>query len=142
LRILFDTNVILDVLLDREPFSADAIRLLSKVESNTITGYISATTLTTIYYLTCKIIGAERAREETRKLLSIFQIAPVNQAVLEAALNSGISDFEDAVLHEAAIHIDAQSIVSRNISDFRDAKLPVYLPEELLSMLSLLANNS
>ena len=66
MRILFDTNVVLDVLLDREPFSTEAASLFSKVEIGVLSGYICATTITTIYYLARKAVGSESARRKHR----------------------------------------------------------------------------
>ena len=93
MKTLFDTNVILDVLLDREPFSDDASFLLSKVENSEIIGYICATTITTIHYLAAKVLGAQAASGHIRSLLSLFVIAPVNRVVLENALSSKFEDF-------------------------------------------------
>jgi len=133
MKTLFDTNIILDVLLDREPFSDDASFLLSKVENSEITGYICATTVTTIYYLAAKAIGARSASGHIRSLLSLFVIAPVNRVVIENALSSDFEDFEDAVLHEAACHAGAKYIVTRNLSDFKASKLPVFEPREFIN---------
>jgi predicted nucleic acid-binding protein len=129
-RALFDTNVVLDLLLDREPWSKTAAELFSKVESGTVEGYLGATTVTTIYYLATKSIGAKQARREIRKLLALCAVAPVNRLVLEAALELDFADFEDAVLHEAARHADADVIVTRNPSDFKKATLTILAPEE------------
>ena len=74
MRILFDTNVILDVLLDREPFSDAATQLLENVENGSLVGYLSATTITTIHYLAAKSIGKEKAQIEISKLLSTIEI--------------------------------------------------------------------
>ena len=101
MRILFDTNVVLDVLLDRKPFSLASAKLFSKVESGELSGYVCATTITTIHYLARKAIGLESAAQEIEKLMKLFEIAPVNRAVLDSALSSGFSDFEDAVIHES-----------------------------------------
>ena len=136
MKVLFDTNVVLDVLMEREPFVTNADRLLSKVEVGEIDGLLGATTITTIHYLATKVVGKEKARKELSKLLSLFEIAPVNRSVLEAAIESNFADFEDAVLHEAARHADAQAIVTRNPGDFKKAELTVYSPEELVSLLS------
>jgi len=135
LRILFDTNVILDVLLDREPFSTTAAKLFSKVETGEITGYVCATTITTIHYLARKVIGTGSAMEEINKLMTLFEIAPVNRAVLDAALSSGFKDFEDAVVYEAALYKEVQGIVIRDFNDFKSSKINVFSPEELLLML-------
>lgn len=137
MRVLFDTNVVLDVMLDREPHAETSAEILSRVESGDLTGCICATTVTTIHYLTARAVGSERALVEVRKLLSLFEIASVNRAVLETALELGFSDYEDAVLHEAACAVDAQGIVTRNPRHFKNATLPVYRPEELSRALDL-----
>ena len=135
MKILFDTNVILDVLLDREPFSSVAATLFSKVESGEISGYVCATTITTIHYLAHKVLGIDSAREEINKLMKLFEVAPVNRAVLTAALSSEFKDFEDAVIHESAVYTEAAGIITRDLKDFGSAKINVYSPEELLLML-------
>ncbi len=141
MKVLFDTNVILDVLLDREPFSTEASILLSKVEKSEIIGFSCATTITTIHYLTTKVLGSEAASKHIQSLLALFVIAPVNRVVLESAFAARFKDFEDAVLHEAAVHAGAQNIVTRNLSDFKKATLSVYDPSELLNALEILKNN-
>ncbi len=135
MRILFDTNVILDVLLDREPFSSTAAKLFSQVEAGEISGYVCATTITTIHYLARKVIGTESAMEEINKLMKLFEVAPVNRAVLDEAISSEFKDFEDAVVHEAAIYQDAQGIVTRDLNGFKKSKINVYSPEEFLLQL-------
>lgn len=135
MKILFDTNIILDVLFDREPFSDLATKLFSRVEKKELEGFLGATTITTIYYLASKVAGKKRADQEIAKLLSIFQVAPVNEFVLDEAIKSRFGDFEDAVLHEAAKQVGVQGIVTRNLKDFKKAILSIYSPEELYKML-------
>ena len=135
MRILFDTNVVLDVLLDREPFSTTAAALFSKVESGVISGFVCATTITTIHYLARKVLGIDSAMEEIKKLMKLFEVAPVNRAVLDASIYSDFKDFEDAVVHESAINKEAQGIVTRDPDGFKNSKINVYSPEELLLML-------
>jgi predicted nucleic acid-binding protein len=127
--------VILDVLLDREPFSSIAARLFSKVETGEITGYACATTITTLHYLTSKVIGADAAIEEINKLMMLFEVAPVNRAVLDAALAAGFKDFEDAVVHASGVYKEIQGIVTRDFDGFKKSKINIYSPEELLLML-------
>ncbi len=141
MKILFDTNVILDVLLDREPFSNDASFLLSKVEQSEIIGFICATTVTTIHYIVSKALGTQAASRHIQSLLSLFVVAPVNRVVLENATMSKFADFEDAVLHEAACHAGAKYIVTRNIADFKNSKLPVFEPKEFINAIESLKNN-
>jgi predicted nucleic acid-binding protein len=139
--VLVDTNVIVDVMLARESFVEASADILSRVESGELIGCICATTVTTIHYLAAKVLGAQRALGEVRKILSLFEVIPVSRPVLEAALDLGFGDYEDAVLHEAARQADAQGIVTRNPRHFKAAALPVYTPEELSRALVLRASN-
>ncbi len=133
MKVLFDTNVVLDHMLEREPFVDAAEQLLSLVDSGRIDGAICSTTATTIHYLASKAVGAPAAMEYLRKLLAIFDVACVDREVLLSALDAGFSDFEDAVLHEAASSFGAAAIVTRNGKDFARSTLPVFDPVELLA---------
>lgn len=137
MRVLFDTNVVLDLLLGREPHAAIAALLVSRVESGDLRGLLGATTITTIHYLLSKAAGRERAAVHIATLLDIFEVAPVTRAQLSAALDAGFGDCEDAVLHAAAVDAGATAIVTRNARDFRRATLPVYAPADLAKLLSL-----
>lgn len=137
MKVLFDTNIILDVLMDRAPFAEAAVGLFAAVEHGTLQGYLCGATVTTVYYLTAKVLGAKRAREEVGKLLTLFEVAPIGRPVLESALGSGFSDFEDAVVYQAACHSGAQAIVTRNLKDFQGAGLPVYSSIELIKILTV-----
>jgi len=136
MRVLFDTNVILDLLLARQPFVTDAARLFGIAERREIDGFLCATTTTTIYYLLSKAAGDGIARSSIERLLRFLDIAPVNRAVLDSALALVFADFEDAVLHEAARSAGVDAIVTRNGQDFRQATLPVYAPVALLAALT------
>jgi predicted nucleic acid-binding protein len=131
LKALFDTNVVLDLLLDREPFSQDAARCFSRVEMGEIEGWLCASTVTTLHYLIRKSVGVRKALESIKLLLSLFEIAPINKIALEGALKLPFKDFEDAVLHEAACLVNADVIVTRNKADFKHSRIPVRLPGEL-----------
>ncbi len=124
MRILFDTNVVLDVLLNRKPHAATASRLFVYVERNAIEGLLGATTVTTIHYLATKAVGKTQARKHLRTLLALFEVAPVNGVVILDALSLNFTDYEDAVLYEAAHHAGAGGIVTRNVSDFSRSTLP------------------
>jgi len=135
MRILFDTNVILDALLTRAPHHLPAVALMDIVARKELDALLSATSITTIYYLAEKAVGASTARQRVSDLLSIFDIAPVTARVLADALALRFKDYEDAVLHEAARHAAATAIVTRNPKDFAAAKLTFYQPAELLRIL-------
>ncbi len=131
MKVLFDTNVILDLLLDRKPFAQDAAKCISKVEAGKIEGYLCATTVTTLFYLIEKAAGPGKARKSIGILLALFEIAPVNRIILEQALKPASKEYEDAVLHEAARLIQADIIVTRNTADFKHATIPILLPGQL-----------
>ncbi len=135
MRVLLDTNVVLDLLLDRKPWSKTAAKLFSRVESGVLDGYLGATTVTTIYYLAAKTVGAKAARQEIRKLLALCAVAPVNRPVLEAALGLDFADFEDAVLYEAARQVAADAVVTRDPGGFKKGTISVLAPEECLGIL-------
>jgi len=134
-RVLFDTNVVLDFLLDRRPFSAAAARLVARVERRQIEGLLGGTTVTTIHYLLVKALGRRQALDAVRQLLALFAIAPVDARTLSLALELPFDDFEDAVLHEAARLAGADRIVTRDSDGFRGARLAVQAPDELEAIL-------
>lgn len=138
MKALFDTNVILDVLLDKEPFSEHASYLMSKVERSEINGFVCATTVTTIHYLLSKYLDKEKSKKSITSIIALFEVASVNRLVIENALKSKFTDFEDSVLHESARHAGAEYIITRNIKDFKSSKIPAYTPTEFLSMLESL----
>ncbi len=138
MKVLFDTNVILDVLLDRKEFVKPAEQLMSKVEGSEITGYLCANTITTIHYLINKHINKKQSAKSINALMALFEVASVNRLVIENALKLPFNDFEDALLHESARHSGIQHIISRNIRDFKKAKIPVYTPIEFLQMIKSL----
>lgn len=125
MRVLFDTNVVLDVLLARQPFVGVASKLFGLVEHSQIEGLLCATTITTVDYFLMQAMPRPDAHQALRKLLTLFEIAPVNRAVLEEALKSKLTDFEDAVLDQAGRLAGAEVVVTRNQKDFRHAFLRV-----------------
>lgn len=133
MKVLFDTNVILDHLLEREPHVDVAERLLSLVDTGEIEGVMCATTATTIHYLASKAVGATAAADHLRALLGIFDVASVDREVLRGALERGFPDYADAVSHEAAYAAGAVAIVTRNGKGFSRSSLPVLDLPELLA---------
>ena len=136
MNVLFDTNVIFDVLLEREPFIDAASKLFALVDNGRIKGSVCATTVTTIFYITAKDFGSRRAREQVHGLLGLFEVAPVDRDVLDGALDVDFSDYEDAVLHEAARAVGATAIVTRDRRDFVNSAIPALDPQELLAAIA------
>jgi len=134
MNVLIDTNIVLDVLAEREPFRLAAQQIFDLSAEGEIDGYLCATTCTSIQYLLRKRIGQSAALQYIRELLSIFTVAPVDQAVLIAAVNNGMKDFEDAVLLEAARRAKAKVIITRDVKDFTHADIPALSPAEFLAL--------
>lgn len=133
--ILFDTNIILDALLKREPFVKEAAKLFMAIDKKVVTGFLCATSMTTVNYILSKSIGYKKALFAVQQLLRLFIVAPVNYDVLFTASISGFKDFEDAVLYESALTVQARGIVTRDPGDFKKSKIRIYSPTELLHTL-------
>ena len=130
---MLDTNVVLDVLLDRSAFVDQSSQILDLVERGAVTGLLCATTITTLAYLAGKAVGKQQATKQIRQLLSLFEVAPVTRAVLDAALASKEADFEDAVLAEAALQAGAHAIITRNLRGFAHSPVRAHTPAQWLA---------
>ena len=135
MKVIVDTNVVLDVLLARKPFVQPAARVFALVEQSRIDGFLCATTITTIDYLMNLSLSKPDAREALHRLIELFDIAPVNRSVIEEALKSKMKDFEDAVLSHAGDLVGVDAVVTRNTQDFRQAPVKALDPTELISIL-------
>lgn len=132
MRVIIDTNIVLDVLLARSPFVESASRVFALVERSKIEASLCATTVTTVHYLLTQSLSRSEGRRALRGLLTLFEIAPVNRPVIEEALRSKMEDFEDAVLEQAGRLAGAEAIVTRNTKDFRKSSVKALDPTELL----------
>ena len=132
ISVLFDTNIILDVALNREPFIHEAERLFSMVDDGQITGFITASTLTDIYYIYKKTNGHYDAITFISQLLEIFEVAGIDKNVLLMAISFEFKDFEDAIQSAAANSVEAEIIITRNKADFVKSNVPAYTPTEFL----------
>jgi len=128
-RILFDVNVVLDVLLDRKPHAEGSAAVWAAVETGGAEGLLASHALTTIHYLIRKQLGAAKAKELLSAILKVFEIAAVDRAVIEEALQLPCSDFEDAVGAAAARHAGCDYIVTRDPRGFRGAEVRILTPE-------------
>ncbi|MBF2017552.1 MAG: PIN domain-containing protein [Rivularia sp. T60_A2020_040] len=133
MRVLIDTNIILDFLLQREPFFQDADLLFQAINVGEVAGYATATTLTDIFYISRRHTRSiEQARQAVSETLTVMMISPIDRAVLESAFNSGLPDFEDAVQIFSAVSQGLESIVTRDAQGFLSSPIPVLSIQELL----------
>jgi predicted nucleic-acid-binding protein len=133
-RVIFDSDVLLDVLAQRQPFFAASAQALNVVTRPQVQGYVSGHAMTNIFYILRRQVGSETARELLSRLLQHLQVANVTDEVIRAALQSSMTDFEDAVTSEAASIAGIEIIVTRNTPDFTASVVPAMLPEEFLAM--------
>ena len=136
-RLLLDLSVVLDVLLDRKPHVTSAAALWAAVEAGRGEGVLSAHAFTTIHYLARRARGPRFARQTLEDLLRVFQVAPVDGAVVRSALALSWPDFEDAVCATAAATSRCEAIVSRDLSGFPDSPVPIIDPRTAVAWLTV-----
>lgn len=132
MKVLLDTNVILDVWLAREPFWRDSALVLAKVEKKEIEGVISPHTIPTLHYLGKKVLGEGRARELLLLLLDICKVGNTSAKTFKMALKSEISDFEDALIEAVSLDSKVDFIATRNIKDFKKSRIETLEPSEIV----------
>ena len=131
MKILIDTNVILDVLCNRKEFIEDSLKVFKYCEANQITGYISALSIPNIVYIMRKELDNERIKEILATLTTIFSVVDLRQNDLIKAADLDFSDYEDALQCVCASRVKANYIVTRNIKDFKNSSVPAIKPTEL-----------
>ena len=134
MRVLIDTNVILDVLQKREPFFTDSYRALRRALENDAECLISASAATDIFYVLRKSLGsAQQAKEHIDQLARVVSFADVQGMDIHTALMRAMPDFEDAVVDAVAERSGASYILTRNIKDFTGSVVPAILPADFLN---------
>jgi predicted nucleic acid-binding protein len=135
LRALIDTNVVLDVLLERLPFFDEADAVWKKCDEGVIDGFVSAVTITTIFYVARKLLGAQQALEAVATCMEAFQIAPIDRHALELALQLTGDDFEDNVQIACARTAQLDHVITRDRTGFAASDVAVLTPREVLQRL-------
>lgn len=132
MKILIDTNVILDVLCNRKEFVDDSAKVFKLCEVKKLTGYISALSIPNIVYIMRKELDEEKIREVIEQLSLVFDIVDLKGDDLKKAANLNFNDYEDAVQSQQAMRIKADYIITRNIKDYKNSKVMAIKPTELL----------
>lgn len=135
MKVLIDTNIILDLILERQPFVEAAIALFEQIEQGKLEGHIAATTITNIFYIIRKTEGREVALAAINRLLTGLQLCAVDRQTVETALRLGLKDFEDGIQLACASLAQLDAIVTRDSQDFSGSTLPIYSPTDLLNQL-------
>ena len=131
--LLVDTNIILDVLLNRPEFVKDSSMIWKLCETEQAQGYLSTLTYANMMYVMRKQLTPDQIEDVFRKLNLIFEFADFSPAVLERAVAMKWKDFEDAVQSATAESVHADYIVTRNLKDFMKSKVIAFTPAELLA---------
>lgn len=136
MKIMCDTNVIIDVLLEREPFAENSCKVLSLCEEHRVDGFISASSVTDIYYLVRKHThSTDLAYKAVGKLLEIVKVCSVTNNDVLTAFQRKARDFEDCLMATCAKSVHCDYIITRNKKDFEEFDIPLLTPTEFLQQL-------
>jgi predicted nucleic acid-binding protein len=128
-KVLVDTNVILDVLLNRKPHADASVAVLAAIETRSVEGVLAAHAVTTIHYLIRRELGNTRAKRMIAVMLRVFGVASIDGSVIQLALDLPLSDFEDAVTAAAAQVAACDCIITRDLKGFRGCGIRTLVPE-------------
>ena len=135
MKLFIDTNVIIDVIAKRMPFFNDSLAVFNLCEVGKAEGVVSALTLCTVSYVLRKYVTAGFMRKKLQAFRNIFTPVDLSVSILDKAIASSISDFEDGVQFYTAVYSESDFIVTRNSKHFPQENIPVLTPAELLSRL-------
>lgn len=133
MKVLIDTNVLLDFYCQREDFYQNAASIFDLACNEEIELWVSPISFVNFFYITRKVYTTEQRYEILRGLMQICKIANTDERVLSSALSDIVPDFEDMVQFHSARLISADCIITRNIKDFMTATIPVMTPSQFLS---------
>lgn len=136
MKLLVDTNVLLDVILERKNLMRESAAVLDAIEDGRAKGYVSSHAVTTVHYIVAKANGAAAAVTAISDVLDLCEVVAVNEADFRRALALGLKDFEDAVQVAAALHVGADYLVSRKEKDFKNSPVDVRSPTTIAVLLS------
>ena len=136
-KILIDTNVALDILLNRHPSYTNAAVIFYMTRQKTIESYISASAITDIFYLAQKDLGKKSTKELLKDMLQVFKPAAVTDSHIYQALDLDWDDFEDSVQYIVSESFLADYIVTRNIKDYIAGSIPAVTPEQFLQIIAV-----
>lgn len=133
MNVFLDTNTLMDVLLERQPFAADGRRIWFLAERGSIRGLVSALSFPNIYYIVRKLRGREAAMSMMNMLRNTFAAVPLDEQILNQAIDARFSDFEDAIQHASALRAGAACLVTRDPGHFPRGSLSVLSPPAFLA---------
>jgi predicted nucleic acid-binding protein len=137
LTVLIDTDVLIDFLTNREPFTKSAKEVIKKSQTSAINAFLAPHSITNIFYILRKHYSASDRRQRLTDLCLSVPVALIDaNTVMNALANNDFDDVEDSLQSECAIAIGADYIVTRNIEDYAKSKIPAIPPNKLLALVS------
>ena len=137
MQVLIDTNIVLDMLLNRTDFVQAAVKIF-KIPDDTVQKYVSASAITDIHYIAYQEIrDKSKVRDLLKKVLQIIHVSGVSEEDIVSALNSDWNDFEDSVQNAVAESHEYDAIITRNKSDYKKSNLSIFSPDEFLAKIGL-----
>lgn len=137
MRVLIDTNVLLDVLMGRQPYYDISDKILKMCADKKIEGYIAAHSIPNMYYVLRKNMPEDSRRKVLLDICQILKIEGIDSVKIRSALQNGdFTDMEDCLQEECAMSVAADYIVTRNIRDYVTSEIPAIMPDEFLAKLS------
>jgi predicted nucleic acid-binding protein len=136
LKVLIDTNVLLDVLAERKPFYPDSARVWSLAESGRIDAYVAAISFSNCYHIVHKFSGRIKAEKAIRLLRDAFTPVDLTAQILNQSIDASFSDFEDAIQFHSGVHAHVACIITRDPDHFPKSPLSILSPSEFLGAYS------
>ena len=130
-KVFLDSDIILDIILERMPFFYNSQILLSLIEENKLTGYTSSLILSNCYYI---IKNKDIALKTIRKLRSILIILPFTDKEIGESINSGFNDFEDGIQYFICINNNISTLITRNLKDYKKSNINIFIPADYLNL--------
>ena len=131
-EVFIDTDIVLDLLCKREPFYPYAAEVFTLGDKGTLTLVTTPLVFANVFYILRKLLGVEKAKELLRKLRIMMGIVEIDEKIVDLALNSSFSDFEDGIQYFTAREHGIQHLLTRNLRDYKGSELIVQTPEEYL----------
>ncbi len=131
--VFVDTDIIFDLLANRDPHYQAAAKLFTKADEGKIKIFISALSIANLHYLLSKQLSSEGAKNALRKLRLVVHVLPLNEKVIDLALNSEFSDFEDAIQYFCATENDIEILLTRNLRDYKKAQIATMTAQDFIN---------
>lgn len=136
MRVLLDTDIVLDFLLERVPFQDEALALFKAHDQKKIDAFVGAITPINVFYIIRKEAGLQKAAQAVAAILASLEVCAADKKILLDATLLPITDYEDAVQVASAINAKIDAVVTRNLKDYKNSPLPVYSPSDFIALLA------